>query len=61
MIARDDGGPGVYWLLCPDDPTKDGEWAAYQWFLSDDDGPDEDRHDDFSALLLAVARRLDAA
>lgn len=26
LIARDDGGPGVCWLLHPSDATEDGEW-----------------------------------
>lgn len=30
LIARDDGGPGVYWLLDPGDAAEDGEWAAYE-------------------------------
>lgn len=30
LIARDDGGPGVCWLLYPDDATQGGERAAYE-------------------------------
>jgi SMI1/KNR4 family protein SUKH-1 len=60
LIARDDGGPGVCWLLYPDDEAQDGEWAAYEWFTGDGSGPDDDRYDNFGALLLDAARRLDA-
>jgi hypothetical protein len=60
LIAQDDGGPGVCWLLDPGDAAEDGEWAAYEWFTGDGSSPDEDRYDDFGALLLDAARRLDA-
>lgn len=60
LIARDDGGPGVCWLLYPGDAAEDGEWAAYEWFTGDGGSPDDDRYDNFGALLLHAARRLDA-
>ncbi|MCO5972471.1 SMI1/KNR4 family protein [Actinoallomurus soli] len=60
LIARDDGGPGVCWLLYPGDAAEDGEWAAYEWFTGDGSLPEDFRYDDFGALLLDAARRLDA-
>ena len=60
LIARDDGGPGVCWLLHPDSAAEDGECAAYEWFTGDGSGPDDDRYDNFGALLVHAARRLDA-
>jgi hypothetical protein len=60
LIARDNGGPGVCWLLCPDDTAEDSEWAAYEWCTGDAGGPDEVRYDNFGALLLDAARQLDA-
>ncbi|QIZ38203.1 SMI1/KNR4 family protein [Saccharopolyspora sp. ASAGF58] len=61
LIARDDGGPGVCWLLLyPEAAAEDGEWAAYEWFTGDGSSPDDDRYDNFGALLLDAARRLDA-
>ncbi|MFE3172913.1 SMI1/KNR4 family protein [Amycolatopsis sp. NPDC059090] len=60
LIARDNGGPGVCWLLHPGDAAEDGEWAGYQWFTGDGSGPGDDRYDSFGALVLQAARRLDA-
>jgi hypothetical protein len=60
LIAQDNGGPGVCWLLYPGDAAEDGEWAAYEWFAGDGSSPDDDRYDNFGALLLDAARRLDA-
>lgn len=60
LIARDDGGPGVCWLLNSGDAAEDGEWAAYEWFTGDGSSPDEDRYDSFGALLVDAARRLNS-
>lgn len=60
LIARDDGGPGVCWLLYSDDAAEEGEWAAYEWFTGDGSSPDDDRYDNFGALILDATRRLDA-
>ncbi|WP_216901321.1 SMI1/KNR4 family protein [Nocardia alni] len=60
LIAQDDGGPGVRWLLCPGSAAQDGEWAAYEWFTGDGSSPDDDRYDNFGALLWRAARRLGA-
>jgi hypothetical protein len=59
LIARDDGGPGVCWLLHPGDAAEDGEWAAYEWFTGDGRGPGDDRYDSFGALMLQATQRLD--
>ncbi|MFE3783347.1 SMI1/KNR4 family protein [Amycolatopsis sp. NPDC059090] len=60
LIARDDGGPGVCWLLHPGDGVEDGEWAAYEWFTGDGSRPGDDRYDSFGALMLQATQRLDA-
>ncbi|GHF50876.1 hypothetical protein FHX82_003945 [Amycolatopsis bartoniae] len=59
LVARDDGGPGVCWLLHPGEAAEDGEWAAYEWFTGDGSSPDDDRYDNFGALLLHATRLLD--
>ncbi|MEU7146172.1 SMI1/KNR4 family protein [Nocardia sp. NPDC046473] len=59
LIAQDDGGPGVCWLLHPNGAAEDGEWAAYEWFTGDGSSPDDDRYENFGALLWDAARRLD--
>lgn len=59
LIARDDGGPGVYWLLHRDDVAEDGEWAVHEWFPGSGASPGDDRYDHFGALLLDATRRID--
>jgi len=54
LIAQDDGGPGVCWLLYLSDAAEDGEWAAYEWFTGDGSSPDDHRYDNFGSLLLRV-------
>ncbi|MFD2414749.1 SMI1/KNR4 family protein [Amycolatopsis pigmentata] len=59
LIARDDGGPGVCWVLHPGDAAEDGEWAAYEWFTGDGSLPGDFRYDSFGALMLQATQRLD--
>lgn len=60
LIAQDDGGPGIRWLLHPGDADENGEWAAFSWYSGSGHAPDEGRHASFGALAQDVVRRVDA-